>query len=50
VINSEQQLSGKVIDEEVRSVLKRSKDITPEHLILIDAIITLPETSIEKEL
>jgi hypothetical protein len=50
VIDSERQLSGKVVDEEVRSVLKRSKDITPEHLILIDAIMTLPETSIEKEL
>jgi hypothetical protein len=50
VINSERQLSGKVVDKEVQSVLKRSKDITLEHLILIDAIITLLKTSIEKEL
>jgi hypothetical protein len=49
VIDSERQLSGKVVDEEVRSALERSHYMTPEQLILIDAILTLPETSLEKE-
>lgn len=49
VIDSERQLSGKVIDEKVRSALERSDYMTSEQLILIDAILTLPETSLEKE-
>ena len=50
VIDSERQLSGKVVDEEVRSALERSDNMTPEHLRLIDAIMTLPETSLDKEM
>jgi len=29
--------------------LERSDYITPEHLFLIDAVLTLPKTSLEKE-
>jgi hypothetical protein len=49
IIDSERQLSGKVVDEETRDALERSDQLTPEHLILIDAILTLPETSVENE-
>lgn len=49
VIDSEQQLSGKVVNEDTREALERSDQMTPEHLCLIDAILTLPETSIENE-
>jgi Protein of unknown function (DUF3435) len=49
VIDSERQLSGEVVDEEVRSALERSDYMTSERLILIDAILTLPETSGGKE-
>ena len=38
-----------MVDKEVLSALRRSGFITPEHLNLIDAILTLPETSVEKE-
>lgn len=50
VRDSARQLSGKILDEEVLDVLKRSENMTAEHLYLIDAIMTLPETSFEKEL
>ena len=50
VIDSERQLSGKVVDDEVRGALERSDNMTPEHLRLIDAIMTLPETSIGLEM
>jgi Protein of unknown function (DUF3435) len=50
VRDSARQLSGKIVDEEVRSELERSENMTQEHLLLIDAIMTLPETSIEREL
>jgi len=50
VIDSERQLSGKVVDEEVRSAFEKSDYMTPEQFILIDAILTLPETSPEKEI
>jgi hypothetical protein len=49
VINSERQLSRKVVDEDTRDVLERSDQLTPEHLLLIDAILTLPKTSLENE-
>jgi len=49
VRDSERQLSGKVVDEDTRGALERSDQITPEHLHLIDAILTLPETTFEKE-
>jgi hypothetical protein len=49
VIDSERQLSGKVVHEETREALQRSYQMTPEQLLLIDSILTLPETSLEKE-
>ena len=49
VIDSERQLSGKVVDEDMRDALEQSDQVTPEHLLLIDAILTLPETSLENE-
>ena len=49
MIDSERQLSGKVVDEDMRNVLERSDQVMLEHLLLIDAILTLPETSLENE-
>jgi hypothetical protein len=49
VIDSERQLSGKVVDEDTRGALERSDQMTPEQLLLIDAILTLPETTLERE-
>jgi hypothetical protein len=46
---SERQLSGKVVDEDTRGALERLEQITPEQLLLIDAILTLPKTTFEKE-
>jgi hypothetical protein len=40
VIDSEQQLSGKVVNE-TRGALERFDQVTPEQLLLIDAILTL---------
>lgn len=50
VIDSERQLLGKVVDEDTRGALERSDQMTPEQLLLIDAILTLPETLPEREL
>lgn len=50
VLDSERQLSGKVVDEEVRGALERSDNMTPEHLRIIDAIMTLPETSLQRRI
>jgi hypothetical protein len=49
VIDSERQLSGKMVDEKMRNALKRSDYITPEQFILVNAILTLPETSMKKK-
>jgi len=49
VKDSERQLSGKVVDEDTRGALERSDQMTPEQLHLIDAILTLPEATFEKE-
>ncbi len=38
-----------VVDEDVRGALERSDHMTPERLLLIDAVLTLPETSLERE-
>jgi hypothetical protein len=50
VIDSERQLPGKVVDEDVRGALEGSQNMTAEQLLLIDAIMTLPETSLDKEM
>jgi Protein of unknown function (DUF3435) len=49
VIDSERQLLGKAVDEDTRGALERSDQMTLEQLLLIDAILTLPKTSLEKE-
>ncbi|OJD25505.1 hypothetical protein ACJ73_03128 [Blastomyces percursus] len=50
VVDSERQLSGKVVDEDVRSELERSGYMTPEQMIMIDAVLTLPPKTPEEEL
>lgn len=49
VVDSERQLSGKVVDKEVLVALERIGYITPQHMILIDTVLTMPGTTIEKE-
>ncbi len=46
MINSELQLSGKVGDETTRAAINRSDKMKPEQLLLIDTILTLPETTL----
>lgn len=47
VINSERQLAGKVVDEEVIGALQWNGYMTPQHMMLIDTILTIPETTVE---
>ena len=49
MIDSERQLLGKVVNEDTRGALERSDEMTPEQLLLIDAILTLPEPSLDRE-
>ncbi|KAJ5447699.1 hypothetical protein N7445_002520 [Penicillium cf. griseofulvum] len=49
VIDSERQLSGKVVNEEVIGALQRTGYITPQYITLIDSVLTLPGTTVEKE-
>lgn len=49
VIDSERQLSGKVVDEDVMGALQRTGYMTLQHMTLIDSILTMPGTTIEKE-
>jgi hypothetical protein len=49
VIDSERQLSGKVVDEEVMGALQRTGYMTPQHILLIDTIMTMPEATVEAE-
>lgn len=49
VIDSERQLSGKVVDEEVMEALQRTGYMTPQHMTLIDSVLTMPGTTVEKE-
>ncbi|EQL37995.1 hypothetical protein BDFG_01012 [Blastomyces dermatitidis ATCC 26199] len=49
VIDSQRQLSGKMVDEEVIDVLQRSGYMTPQHLILIDTVLTRPAPTVEAE-
>ncbi|KAJ5682147.1 hypothetical protein N7462_005312 [Penicillium macrosclerotiorum] len=47
--NNERQLSGKVVDKEVIGALQRTSYITPQHITLIDSILTMPGTTATKE-
>ncbi|KAI3032155.1 hypothetical protein CBS147353_919 [Aspergillus niger] len=49
VIDSERQLSGKLVDEEVMCALERTGYMTPQHMLLIDTILTMPGSTVEKE-
>ncbi|OXV05219.1 hypothetical protein Egran_07013 [Elaphomyces granulatus] len=50
VIDSERELSGKVVDEEVLGALQRTGAIARKHLLLLDAVLTMPEATVEAEL
>lgn len=50
VIDSERQLSGKVVDEEVLTAFQQSGAVTPHLLRLMDGILTMPEATVEAEL
>lgn len=49
VIDSERQLSGKVVDEEVLVALERTGYMITQHMTLINTVLTMPGTTIEKE-
>ncbi|KAL4950839.1 hypothetical protein BDW69DRAFT_186978 [Aspergillus filifer] len=49
VIDSERQLAGKFLDEGVKGALERTGYMTPQHMILIDIILTMPGSTAEKE-
>ncbi|CAI7627730.1 unnamed protein product [Penicillium palitans] len=49
VIDSERQLSGKVVDEEVLVALERTGYMTLQYMTLIDTVLTMPGTTIKKE-
>ncbi|KAL4865177.1 hypothetical protein BDV12DRAFT_175034 [Aspergillus spectabilis] len=49
VIDSERQLAGKLLDEEVKGALERTGYISPQHMILMDTVLTMPGSTVEKE-
>jgi Protein of unknown function (DUF3435) len=49
VIDSERQLSGNMVDEEVMGALERTEDMSKQHKTLIDTLLTMPGTTIEAE-
>jgi hypothetical protein len=49
VMDSERQLAGKMVDGEVIGVLERAGYMTPQHMMLIDTILTMPGDTVEKE-
>jgi hypothetical protein len=49
VINSKQQLSRKVVNKDTQDALERLDQVTLKHFLLINAILTLPKTSLENE-
>ena len=49
VIDSERQLSGKIVDEEVKVALESTGYMTPQYITLIDTVLTMPGTTVEKE-
>jgi hypothetical protein len=49
VIDSEQQLSRKVVDKDMQDTLEQSDQVMLEHFLLIDAILILPKTSLENK-
>jgi hypothetical protein len=49
VIDSERQLAGKMVDEEVIGALQRTGYMISQHMILIDTVLTMPSATIEAE-
>lgn len=49
VFDSERQLAGKVVDEKAIGDLQCTGYITPQHMMLIDTILTIPGTTVEAE-
>jgi hypothetical protein len=49
IIDSERQLSGKIVDEEVMGALEHTGYMTPQQMMLIDTVLTMPGTTVEKE-
>ncbi|KAL2802972.1 hypothetical protein BJX63DRAFT_90216 [Aspergillus granulosus] len=49
VIDCERQLAGKFLDEEVKGALERTGYMTPQHMILIDNVLSMPGSTTEKE-
>lgn len=49
VDDSEQQLAGKIVDEEVIGALQQTGYMTPQHMMLIDTILTSPGVTVEAE-
>ncbi|EEH43928.2 uncharacterized protein PADG_00217 [Paracoccidioides brasiliensis Pb18] len=50
VVDSLRQLSGKVVDKDMKNELVRSEYKTPEQMIVTDAVLTLPPRVPEGEL
>lgn len=50
VIDSERQLAGKIVDEEVIGVLERTGYMSLQHMMLIDTVLAMPGTTIEGEI
>ncbi|KAB8213297.1 hypothetical protein BDV33DRAFT_210344 [Aspergillus novoparasiticus] len=48
-IDVERQLAGKFVAEEVMGALQRTGYMTPEHMTLIDAVLTMPGATVEEE-
>lgn len=49
VIDSERQLSEKMVDEEVMGALQRTGYMMPQHMTLIDTVLIMPGKTIEEE-
>ncbi|KAL4861381.1 hypothetical protein BDV12DRAFT_208056 [Aspergillus spectabilis] len=50
VIDLEQQLAGKLVDTKVMDALEHKGFMPPQHLMMIDAMLTMPGATIEAEL
>lgn len=50
VIDSERQLAGKIVDEEVIGALERTGYMTPQHMMLIDNVLTTLGTTTKAEI
>jgi hypothetical protein len=49
VINSKQQLFKKVVDKDTQDALEQLDQVTLKHFFLINAILTLPKTSLKNK-